>query len=347
MLLILATLLITSTLILALHQPAQRLGLVDRPDARKQHAGAIPLTGGLAITLGCTVSLVSFVQASHLYTLLLGMLALAALGALDDRLNLGAKRRLCLQATIVWLVCWHTGVQINSLGNLLGTGELLLGIWALPFSVFAIVGVINALNMIDGLDGLAGGLALVVTAALLFFSPNAEDSQVLLILAGALLGFLCFNLRHPWRAKASVFLGDAGSTTLGLVLGWFLLRYSQTEHTGGQHYPPALALWLLAAPLLDTVSLMFRRALRGQSPFAADRQHLHHALLRAGFSDAQVTLLIIASSILLSFAATLAWRWLSIPEYGLFYAFLAAFALYCFATQHAWKLSKWLHALHA
>ena len=109
-------------------------------------------------------------------------------------------------------------------------------------------------------------------------------------LSAAIAAFLIFNLRHPWRRRADVFLGDAGSLFLGFVLVWFTVFITQTAP---RDFYPISAVWILAVPIMDTVYVMLRRMIRGMSPFAADRRHVHHTLKYIGLSDAQTAWLLL------------------------------------------------------
>jgi UDP-GlcNAc:undecaprenyl-phosphate GlcNAc-1-phosphate transferase len=169
----------------------------------------------------------------------------------------------------------------------------------MPLTIIAIVGLINAFNMIDGIDGLAGSLSVI---ALLWFAVAAGlvglrgELLVALLMAFCVLGFLAFNLRHHWRRRACVFLGDAGSMMLGAVLAFLAIALSQ--HNGGDALPPVTALWICAVPIIDTGSLIVRRLAAGVSPFSSDRQHLHHLMIDAGLSVNQVvTILSITSAV--------------------------------------------------
>jgi UDP-GlcNAc:undecaprenyl-phosphate GlcNAc-1-phosphate transferase len=218
----------------------------------------------------------------------------------------------------------------HHLGDLFGLGEVELGGWAVPFTLFGAVGVINAFNMLDGLDGLAGGVALVAVGWLIVLCLTAPtllqqgDISALLALVAAVAGFLAFNLRHPWQARARVFMGDAGSTMLGFVLSWFMVHLSQGDRAA---MAPMTAVWILALPLMDTIAVMFRRIRAGRSPFAADRQHLHHLLLGYGLSEGQVTIWLLGGAFVTGGLGVLA-NELDVPDYWQFYIFAAVFLLY-------------------
>lgn len=330
------TLLATPALIWAAHS----YGLLDHPDERKHHEAAIPLVGGLGMFFAIALAGVWHVgDAKAFWALLVAVTLIVAVGFLDDWRELSVRVRFAAQAIAALIIALFAGAQLSTLGDLFGFGAVALGAFAVPFTVFASVGVANALNMADGMDGLAGGLALIAAVFVggaAYISDRTVTLEILLILGGALLGFLHFNMRFPWQRRARVFMGDSGSLMLGLLLAWAVIRVTQAEHDA---LPPAAALWFFAIPLWDTVSLMLRRVLKGKSPFHPGRDHLHHILLRAGYSDCQVVRFIHLAAVgggLVGFAG---WR-AGVPDAVMLYAFLAVFAAYCYGVQHAWKLMR-------
>jgi UDP-GlcNAc:undecaprenyl-phosphate GlcNAc-1-phosphate transferase len=335
---------VTAALIMLFRRHAPMLGLVDVPGGRKQHREEVPLVGGLGIFGGLVVAALA---AAGLVTANAAMLAAMALlmlvGLVDDRSGLSPGARFVVQAMAALIMVYWGGVRLDNLGNLFGFGDVILGRWAVPMTVFAVLGVINALNMIDGADGLAGGLALIALLlfAVLLGAMGSLDSTLLLPLAAAVAGFLAFNLRTPWRDRASVFMGDAGSTLLGFALAWYAVELASVRHA----MTPITAVWILAVPLMDTVSLMIRRVLKGVSPFTPDCEHLHHILQRAGFSHGQTVFVMHCIALLLAGIGVAGWL-LGVPEYVMFYAFMAVFALYTYAVLHAWKLMKAVRKLY-
>lgn len=330
------TLLATPALIWVAHN----YGLLDYPDERKQHQGATPLVGGLAMSIAMAVSAAFYFEGTTIFWGLFASLAIiVAVGVLDDWGGLPVGFRFLAQGLAASIVALFAGAQLTSLGDLFGLGFVSLGVFAVPFTVFAVVGVANALNLSDGMDGLAGGLALIATAFLAAAAHLAGKDKafiVLLILGGALIGFLCFNMRLPWQRRAKVFMGDCGSLMLGFILAWAAIRISQAERDA---LPPAAALWFFAIPLWDTVRLLFLRKLKGRSPFQPSCDHLHHLLLRVGYSDSQVVRFIHLVAIASGLVGFVGWR-AGIPDAAMFYAFLAAFALYCAAVQRPWILMR-------
>lgn len=262
---------------------ARRIGYVDRPGGRKQHVGGTPPIGGLVIIPVFAFFYYYFApRAPEDWALFTGLAALLGLGILDDRFSLDAWAKFFGQILIATFVVLAGGAQIISFGDLFGQGPVLLGAASVPFSIACFVLMMNALNMIDGLDGLAGGIAASVLGWLIVASLMAGLNGPVIgmaMLLAPLLAFLVFNMRHPWRKKAAVFLGDAGSMTLGLAVGWFCIHLSQGVHTP---VLPAVVIWLLAVPVIDTLTLFILRLSKGRHPFSADRNHLHHRFLARG-----------------------------------------------------------------
>ena len=334
----------TVALVYGLRYLAQRYGLVDAPDHRKRHAEATPLVGGLAIFGGMLAAALTveglLVKRDEL---LVGLGLLLLTGMIDDRGGLPPRTRLLIQVLAAMIMVLLGDVRLDHLGNLFGTGDIHLGIWSVPLTVFAVVGVINAINMIDGADGLAGGIALIVLVIFFSFSYTADNTQgmLLMLLSFGIAGFMAFNMRSPWRSRASVFLGDAGSMMLGFALAWYAVELAAVR----QVMTPITAVWILGIPLMDTVSLMIRRMLKGRSPFSADRDHLHHILQRAGYTHGQSVALICLLSLLMAVLGVLGWGF-GVPEYVMFYAFMILFGLYFYGMLHAWKLMKLIRRAH-
>ncbi|NTV09207.1 MAG: undecaprenyl/decaprenyl-phosphate alpha-N-acetylglucosaminyl 1-phosphate transferase [Zoogloea sp.] len=328
-----------------LRHQAHRWGLVDHPGGRKQHDGATPLVGGIAMAVGfvCTL-LASPIDLSRHWNLLLGLSLLVSLGVLDDLRDLPAKMKLLWQIAAVTLILVPKHLYIQHLGNIGPLGHVELGLFAIPFTIFSVVGLINAINMADGVDGAAGT---IVSISLFWFGVTAalggHETRLLelVILFGAIIGFLLFNLRTPWRAKAAVFMGDAGSMMLGATLGWFSIKVSQGISTTPASAPPIVVLWILGLPVLDTLLLMARRIRQGRSPLSAGRDHMHHIWLHAGFSPGQTTLILGVIHFLLGGLAVFGWQ-AGMPESSLFVAYIVVLFMHRYMGRHAWIVSTWL-----
>lgn len=181
--------------------------------------------------------------------------------------------------------------------------------------------------MADGIDGLSGALTIVALGALAIVAGNAAaftTAGFIGILICCILAFLSMNFRRPWNRKALVYLGDAGSTLLGFILAWLMIDSTQGQ---AALFPPVYALWFLAIPLFDTVNLLIKRPMRGKSPFKPGVDHLHHMLIRRGYSVQMVVLMLVGSSV--GFAAIgMAGLYYQASESAMFQLFLGLFLIY-------------------
>ena len=269
---------------------ARRAGLVDPCGERKVHVNPVPRIGGVAIVLSVAVSMTAIIglfgqhvlatNARGLATVIGGALAVHLVGLVDDVRPMHARWKFLAQVVIACGV-YLAGLRVTTL--------------SLPF-----VGITNAFNLIDGLDGLAAGAALFALTTMFVvasFNGLVGAATVTIILAGATVGFLCFNF-HP----ASIFLGDSGSLFLGFMLAGIGLLGSQKSPTVIAVAIPIVSLGL---PVLDTTLAVARRFLRGQPIFSADRAHIHHRLLSLGHSPRRVALLLYCACALLGLSGML------------------------------------------
>ncbi len=296
---VVVTFILAGAAVLLLQSLAWRWKLLDHPDERKRHDGAVPLIGGVAIYAALLgTHLLMPTALSHDWIPLLAAGLLLLIGLLDDLQQLSVRVRFGAQIAAVLLLCLGVGHWLESLGNLVDVGPLGLGGFGLFFTVFAGVGIINAFNMIDGLDGLASGLALIALLAITILNAETghETIPLVILVCVALLPFLAANM-GLLGAQRKVFLGDAGSMMLGLIVVWRLIANSQGS---APLFPPVVALWLVALPLVDTIAVMLRRVRRGDSPFEPDRCHIHHLLLDAGLSPRTVLALLLGAAALLA-----------------------------------------------
>ena len=331
---------------------AGRLGAMDRPGGHKQHAVSTPFVGGFGLisVLAVAFAVRDLVPGGPTsVALLVGALAMFVTGLADDIRHLGFKSRFVVQAVVALSMVYVGGVELASLGELLPGVEVELGWLGVPVTVFATIGMINAVNMIDGIDGLSGSVSLVSLAFIAVVAQVAGNSAGLLVavaLAGGVAGFLYFNLRYPGNSRARVFLGDNGSMLLGFVFAWLLIALSQGGEGGeAAAMTPVTALWLFALPLMDTVGVMLRRIWLGKSPFRADRHHLHHLLVRAGFRVCDVIALAVVMQIVCALVGV-GGLLLRVPEYLMFWLFLGVFAVYLLIIARPWRLVPWLERFH-
>ena len=320
---------VTGLLILVLRRPALRWQLVDHPGGRKRHGAPVPLTGGLAVVAGFALALTwSFAALGEYAALFAGIALLAVVGLLDDLGEVSATSKMLVQVLAsVFMTSWGSN-YVTGLGDLFGTSPIDLRDWAIPFTVFAAIAVINSVNMFDGLDGLAGSLVLVI---LLFFSGiawtigDANASKILVVLSGAMAGFLFFNLPWPLRGRHRTFLGDAGSMAVGFAVAWFSVSLTQRSYANA--VPPAVMLWVLGIVLMDVFTVTVRRLARRRSPMAPDRDHLHHVLLRRGLGPRRTLLVLVGANIVLGLVGTTLWQY-GVPDWWIFWSFLGVCVIY-------------------
>lgn len=275
----------------------------------------------------------------------LAAIILTITGVVDDRYDISWRLRIALQIVAALVMIEVGDIRIEQVGDVFGTGSFALGAMSVPFTVFATVGVINAVNMIDGEDGLAGTLvlaALVMLCAAALYAGNTVVAERAAIIAGAVAGFLLFNLRLPGRAHARIFMGNAGSAFLGLTIACFTFRLTQNPaHPVG----PILALWLIPIPVMDCLVLMVRRLRAGRSPFAADRGHIHHLMRRAGFGSTGIVLTLTGFSLATGLGAAIALR-LHLPHMLLALAFVVLCLTYYWLTSQHERAVAFFRHLH-
>lgn len=325
---------------------ARRFGLVDHPGGRKDHGCAMPVVGGLVIYFVVVAGFLLFESGHGLRTwaFIGGAGLLVLVGQLDDYFDLRWTWRIGAQSLAALLMAVVAGVMATNLQDVFGFMGANIGLLAVPFTVFIVVGVINALNMADGVDGLAGSLSVV--ALLLFacfglYSGNVLVVERMVAVAAAVLGFLVWNARFPWQPRAKVFLGNGGSMLLGFTIAYASVRLSQSpDHP----VSPVLGPWALSLPLIDCVTLMIRRWRQGRSPFAADRHHMHHMLLDAGFRASAVVAILSGATLALGIAAAVALK-LGVYRPLLVLVFLALLAgWYVFSADYGRavaRLARW------
>lgn len=283
---------------------AQRVGAMDVPrDGRRVHDHPVPRMGGLAIFFGFTVSMILFVSfTTQVLGLMLGALIIAAMGAVDDIVNLRPWIKLSIQI-IAALVAIRCGIIFNAVSNPNFMSDVVtipIGSLSIPLTVLWIVGCTNAVNLIDGLDGLAVGVSGISSMTMLIVSLFVADPNTTFILAalcGACVGFMPYNVN-----PAKIFMGDVGSQFLGFVLACVSVMGLFKLHTVITFLVPVLAM---AIPLADTVFAVFRRVLHGQSPFHADKGHFHHRLLAMGLNQKQAVAVLYGISAVMGLVAVL------------------------------------------
>ncbi|GKV69367.1 undecaprenyl-phosphate alpha-N-acetylglucosaminyl 1-phosphate transferase [Sporosarcina sp. NCCP-2716] len=278
---------------------AFRIGAVDRPNYRKVHAAVMPRIGGLAIFGAFLIGYALLLpKDEHAAGILIGAVIIIAVGFFDDMLEITAKAKALGQLVAAIVVITVGGLQIEVL-NLPFIGQIEFGYLSIPITILWIVGITNAINLIDGLDGLAAGVSTIALISISVMALIMQDPFVLAtaaILAASSLGFLIFNF-HP----AKIFMGDTGSLFLGFMISVLALLGFKNVAVVSLVIP----IIMLGVPISDTFFAIVRRIRMKQSITAPDKSHLHHCLLRAGFSHRQTVLVIYSIAILFGIAAVL------------------------------------------
>ena len=263
-----------------------KLGLMDSPNERKVHLGAIPRVGGIGMVIGVLLPIILWVPLERdVVSLLIGIGILLVFGILDDRGDLDYRIKFLGQLIAVLVVVFYGDVLIRVVPF---AGLDPVSPWlSIPLTIVVLVAVTNAINLADGLDGLAAGTVLLSLAGTGFIAYLADGMDLLIIIIavmGAITGFLRFNT-YPAR----IFMGDAGSQFLGFTIGVLLVLLTQEINPA---LNPAIPLLLIGLPVFDTMFVVFKRIYHGHSPFSPDKNHVHHQLLALRFDHYEAVIII-------------------------------------------------------
>ncbi|TWR31517.1 undecaprenyl/decaprenyl-phosphate alpha-N-acetylglucosaminyl 1-phosphate transferase [Mucilaginibacter pallidiroseus] len=270
---------------------------------RKQHDHGIPRLGGVAIFVSFTLTILLFSMIDKtlpISYLLTAAIILFAMGIKDDLSGVNSSTKFFIQFIVGLILVILGDIRLTSMYGVFNIYDLPY-VPSVVLSVLMIMLLINAFNLIDGIDGLAGTTCVVVhaTLAVLFILSNHyELAAVSLALVGAVAGFLRFNF-----TPAKIFMGDTGSLLIGLISAVMAIKFIELNKVTPSSNPaiysaPALAFAILIGPIFDTLRVFTLRILKGLSPFAADRNHIHHRMLRLGYSHLQTTIILVIINIM-------------------------------------------------
>lgn len=283
---------------------AKEKKLVDNPDARKLQKSPVPVVGGLAVFFGVMFGLFvgcvlyysfyheisvcsAFFTPSRLMPIVLGMSIMLYTGCMDDIMGLSPKARFLIEILVILGIIFSSGICIDSLHGLWGIGDFSWHI-AVPLTVFAGVGIINAVNMVDGVNGLSSGLCITcsILFGLMFISiGDFANASLAFIMAASLVLFFVHNV---FGDKSRMFIGDAGTMVMGILMTWFVINIMSSESLlhmmNPSICPTAMVVAIMAVPVADTLRVMTMRVIHGKSPFSPDKTHLHHAFVGIGVS---------------------------------------------------------------
>ncbi|MEN0055270.1 MAG: MraY family glycosyltransferase [Mucilaginibacter sp.] len=269
---------------------------------RKQHDHGIPRLGGVAIFVSfmITILLFSVIDKSlPVSCLLVSCIILFAMGLKDDLSGVNSSTKFFIQFVVAAILVLMGDIRVTSLFGV-------FGIYSLPyipsaiFSILLIMLIVNSFNLIDGIDGLAATTGIVVNGAFAFlfiYMKQYELAAICLAMVGAVAGFLRYNI-----TPAKIFMGDTGALLIGLISAVMAIKYIEVGKFTGVGIPhfytaPALTVAILIGPVFDTLRVFTIRILSRKSPFEADRNHMHHRMLKLGMGHIQVTLCLSAMNI--------------------------------------------------
>jgi len=342
---------------------AKEKGLVDNPNARKLQKVPIPVVGGIAVFFGVAMGLlagytVGGIVGAQFNTLMMPVLAAMVVmlytGAMDDIVGLTPKSRFVIEIITVLGLIFASGGCIDTFHGFWGVGSFSWWL-AVPLTVFAGVGIINAVNMIDGVNGLSSTLCIVCNLlyGLVFMRASDVSNAVLAFsTAAALLPFMIHNV---FGLRSRMFIGDAGTMVMGLLMTWFTMCLLRSDSsvvyydTAENVNLIAFALAVLCVPVFDTIRVMTMRILHKKSPFHPDKTHLHHVFVNVGASHFIITI----TEIIIMIVVMLIWM-LSVAlgasiNWQLYIVVIASMLLvwgtYVFIDYHAKRHTKFLHWL--
>lgn len=280
-------------------------------DARKIHTRIVPPMGGIAIFIGFTLSSIiatDGISFDELKYIIASVIIMFFIGLKDDLMDISAQKKLMVQIFAAIILITLGNVRFTHLHGILGAGEIGY-ITSIILSIFAMVVIINAFNLIDGIDGLASALAMLAAATFgiwFFLTGHIQFSILSFALVGSLAGFFIYNV---FGKQNKLFMGDTGSLIIGLVISALVVNFNEfnidTSVLYGIKAVPAVSFAIIIVPLVDTLRVMTIRIINKKSPFSPDTKHIHHRLLELVTSHLRVTLIIVATNILMILFALL------------------------------------------
>jgi UDP-N-acetylmuramyl pentapeptide phosphotransferase/UDP-N-acetylglucosamine-1-phosphate transferase len=264
---------------------------------RKQHDHGIPRLGGIAIFVSFTITSLLFSMTDKVLPInyvLTACIILFAMGLKDDLSGVNSRTKFVIQFAVASILVLFGHIRLTSMYGVFGIHDL--PYWpSVALSVLTIILIVNAFNLIDGIDGLAATTGIIANscfATLFIYMHQYELAAVSLAMVGAIFGFLKYNI-----TPAKIFMGDTGSLLIGLISVVMAVKFIELNKVAANITPaifsaPALAVAILIGPIFDTLRVFVMRISSGVSPFTADRNHIHHRMLRLGFNHLQTTLIL-------------------------------------------------------
>lgn len=295
---------------------AVKHNFVDNPNARKLQRVPVPVLGGTAVFFGFAVALGIATIVFHLRFMGVALAATGLmwlLGTWDDMKDIPPNLRFLFEILVLWGLISIGETCVDDFHGMWGTHEISLYV-AVPLSIFTGVGIMNAVNMIDGVDGYCSGfgiLSSLLFSIAFFIAKDVEMASFALICAGALLPFFMHNV---FGKRTKMFLGDGGSLMIGMLMTIFVFRM-MSKNTAFEHFAAdegmgiaAFVLAVMCIPVADTLRVMTARILKGGSPFAPDKTHLHHLFIDMGFTHVGTSLCLLTLDLFIMCIWFLSWK---------------------------------------
>lgn len=298
---------------------AKSKNVMDNPDARKYQKTPIPVMGGLAVFFGLVAGLLMGVvmhampyilsheviatPTARLFPVLCAIVLMLYVGAMDDMSDLSPISRLFIEVMVVLGVILASGGCIDTFRGMWGIERLSWWI-AVPLTVFAGVGIINAINMVDGVNGLSSGICIACSLLFGVTFLKVEDPMNAVLAFCMAASLMPFFFHNVFGTKSRMFIGDAGTMMMGIMIIWFVISTLRSDSPVPYYGPGitvnmiAVCLSIVAVPIFDTLRVMTTRIFRGQSPFHADKTHLHHIFVEVGLSHIMTTVIEVMINVL-------------------------------------------------
>ena len=293
---------------------AKAKNIVDNPNARKLQRVPIPVLGGLTVVFGILSGLMAFNMFgdfSDMFPTFATIIIILIIGLIDDMITLSPRIRFVVEIILISYLIKTTGCQLNDFHGLWGL-NVIPNYISVPLTVFACVGIINAVNLIDGVDGYSSGYSIIscVMFGIMFYTLG--DIRMVALAAIVAASLLPFFLHNVFGKHSKMFIGDAGTLSLGIIFSVFVMTIISSKQSI-EGLPNNLGvvpftLAVLCVPVFDTLRVMSARMLKGRSPFSPDKTHLHHLFLELGYSHIGSALSIILINIFVVLCWFMAFR---------------------------------------
>lgn len=293
---------------------AKTKNIVDNPDARKLQRIPIPVLGGLTVVFGILSGLMAFNlfgDFSDIFPAFATIIIILIIGLIDDMISLSPRVRFVVEIILILYLIQSTGCQLNDFHGLWGI-ETIPNSVSIPLTIFACVGIINAVNLIDGVDGYSSGYSIVSCTLFGVMFYTLGDIRMVALAAIVAASLLPFFLHNVFGRYSKMFIGDAGTLSLGIIFSVFVMTIISSNQSI-EGLPTNLGLIpftlsVLCVPVFDTLRVMSARIMKGKSPFSPDKTHLHHLFLELGYSHIGSALSIIMINLLVVLCWFVAFR---------------------------------------